>query len=47
MMGDYYNRTNAGHISLGFQPANPVTFNIKNDVLSDLKNNSFNGKLIR
>ncbi|MCI45031.1 hypothetical protein A2U01_0066270, partial [Trifolium medium] len=29
-MGDYCRRTDAGQISMGFQPANPVTFDIKN-----------------
>ncbi|MCI44256.1 hypothetical protein A2U01_0065495, partial [Trifolium medium] len=32
-MGDYCRRTDAEQISMGFQPANPVTFDIKNMVL--------------
>jgi hypothetical protein len=36
-MEDYCHRTDAGHISMGFQPVNPVTFDIKNTVLSGLK----------
>lgn len=39
-------RTDAGHISLGFQSANPITFNIKNFVLSSLRDNLFDGQAI-
>lgn len=46
-MGDYCRRTNGGHISLGFQLANPITNDIKNFVLSGLKDNSFNGQAIK
>ncbi|WJX68618.1 hypothetical protein P8452_52969 [Trifolium repens] len=45
-MGDYCRRTDAGQISMGFQPANPVTFNIKNTVLSGLRENQFDGSAI-
>ena len=31
-------------VSLGFQPANPVVFDIKNNVLMNLKSNQFSGK---
>lgn len=44
---DYNTRTDAGHISLGFQPANPVTFDIKNYVLPSLRVNPFGGQAIR
>lgn len=47
MMGDYCRRTGVGHISLGFQPANLVTFDVKNYVLSDLRDNSFDIQAIR
>lgn len=39
-------RSNVGHISLGFQPTIPVTFDIKKFVLSGLKEKSFNEKEI-
>ncbi|KAK2454451.1 hypothetical protein QL285_002009 [Trifolium repens] len=45
-MGDYCRRTDAGQISMGFQPANPVTFDIKNTVLSGLRENQFDGSAI-
>ena len=41
-MGDYCKRTYAGHISRGFQPANPVIFYIKNYVFPGLRDNQFN-----
>lgn len=36
-------KTDAGLISLGFQHANPVTFDINNFVLSGLRDNPFEG----
>lgn len=45
-LGDYCKRTNSRHISLGFLPVNPETFDIKNYVLSSLKNNPFDKKAI-
>lgn len=36
-MGDYYRRTDVGHISLRFQPVNLSSFDIKNNVLVGLK----------
>lgn len=36
-MGDYYRSTGTGHIALGFQPANPITFDINFFVLSGLR----------
>ncbi|MCI04368.1 hypothetical protein A2U01_0025415 [Trifolium medium] len=39
IMGDYCRRTNAGQISMGFQSANHVAFDIKNTVLSSLREN--------
>lgn len=46
-MGDYCRRTDVGQISLGFQPPNLVTFNIKNYVLSGLRENIFDGQAVR
>lgn len=46
-MGDYCRKTGVGQISLGFQLANPVNFDINNYVLSGLKDNSSDGKAIR
>lgn len=46
-MEDYCKRTDTGRISLGFQLANPVTFNIKNVVLVGLRDNQFDGSVIR
>ncbi|GAU41120.1 hypothetical protein TSUD_288100 [Trifolium subterraneum] len=46
-MGDYCRRTDTGQISMGFQPANPVTFDIKNTVLTGLRDNQFDGSAIR
>lgn len=44
---DYCRRTNDIQISLGFQSANPLTFDIKNYVVSGLRENPFDGKAIR
>ncbi|XP_045830999.1 uncharacterized protein LOC123922316 [Trifolium pratense] len=46
-MGDYCRRTDAGQISMGFQPANPVTFDIKNIVLTGLRDKQFDGSATR
>lgn len=46
-MGDYYKRTGVGQISLGFQPANFVMFDIEKSMLSSLRDNLFDGKDIR
>jgi len=41
----YYGRLdNLDEVSLGFQPAKPVVFDIKNNVLMNLKSNQFLGK---
>jgi len=40
-LGDYGRLDNLDEITLGFQPANPVVFDIKNSVLVNLKNNQF------
>jgi hypothetical protein len=42
-LGDYGQRNNAENPNLGFQPANPVSFDIKNTVLNALKENQFTG----
>ncbi|GAU34018.1 hypothetical protein TSUD_393640 [Trifolium subterraneum] len=42
-LGDYGQATNGENANLGFQPANPVTFDIKNTVLNALKENQFSG----
>lgn len=47
ILGDYYRRTESRHICLGFQPANLVTFDIKNFVLTCLKENMFNVQEIK
>lgn len=46
-LGDYCRRTNSGKISLKFQAANPVTFDIKHYVFSGLNKNPFNWQAIR
>lgn len=46
-LGDYCRRTNLRQICLGFQLANSVTFDIKNHVLTNLKEYPFDGKTIR
>jgi len=40
-LGDYRRLDNLDEISLGFQPANLVVFDIKNSVLVNLKSNQF------
>ncbi|GAU46309.1 hypothetical protein TSUD_401860 [Trifolium subterraneum] len=42
-LGDYGQATGGHNPNLGFQPANPVSFDIKNTVLSALKENQFSG----
>jgi hypothetical protein len=42
-LGDYRQRNNAGNANLGFQPINPVSFDIKNTVLNALKENQYTG----
>lgn len=46
-MGDNYRRTEVERISLGFQPVNNVSFNIKNGVLASLRDRQFDGSAIR
>jgi len=43
-LGNYGRLDNLNEVSLGFQPANPVVFDIKNNVLVNLKSNQFLGK---
>jgi len=43
-LGDYGRLDNLDEVSLGFQPANPVVFDIKNSVMMNLKSNPFSGK---
>jgi len=43
-LGDYGRLDNIEEVSLGFQPANPVVFNIKNGFMLYLKSNQFSGK---
>lgn len=47
VLGDYWRRIDVGQISLGFQSANLVTHDIKNSLLSGLKEISFNGQEIK
>ncbi|MCH83187.1 nucleobase-ascorbate transporter 11-like, partial [Trifolium medium] len=42
-LGDYGRRDNGALANQGFQPANPVSFDIKNTVLSALKENLYSG----
>ncbi|GAU38817.1 hypothetical protein TSUD_163920 [Trifolium subterraneum] len=42
-LGDYGQATNGQNANLGFQPANPVSFDIKNTVLNSLKENQYSG----
>ncbi|GAU15422.1 hypothetical protein TSUD_44590 [Trifolium subterraneum] len=42
-LGDYGQATGGHNPNLGFQPVNPVSFDIKNTVLSALKENQFSG----
>ncbi|XP_045831120.1 uncharacterized protein LOC123922450 [Trifolium pratense] len=43
MLGDYGQRNNGELANLGFQPRNHVSFDIKNSVLSALKENQYSG----
>jgi len=43
-LGDYGRLDNLDEISLGFEPANPIVFDIKNNVLVNLKTNQFAGR---
>jgi len=43
-LGDYRRLDNLDEVSLGFQPANPVVFDIKNSVTMNLKSNQFSSK---
>ncbi|MCH89842.1 putative athila retroelement ORF1 protein [Trifolium medium] len=44
-MRDYCRRTDRDQVTLGFQPANPVTIDIKGNVLTGLRENQFDGRL--
>lgn len=46
-MEDYCKRTDAGQISNDFEPTDPTKFDIKNNVLSGLRDNPFDGNAIR
>lgn len=46
-MGGYYKRTNEGQFSRGFVSTDPVNFDIKNYVLSILRENLFDRNAIR
>jgi hypothetical protein len=43
-LGDYERVDNLDEVSLGFQPTNSVVFDIKNNVMINLKSNQFSGK---
>lgn len=45
-ISDYYKRTDNGKISLRFQLANLVSFDIKNIVIACLNDNEFDGNAI-
>jgi hypothetical protein len=42
-MGSYYRKTNKDNVSDGFKHANPSSFGIKQIVLNELRENSFDG----
>jgi hypothetical protein len=42
-LNDYEQRNNGGNANLGFQPINPVSFDIKNTILNVLKENQYSG----
>ncbi|MCI05210.1 hypothetical protein A2U01_0026260 [Trifolium medium] len=44
-MRSYCRRTDGDQVTLGFQPANPVTFDIKGNVLAGLRENQFDGRV--
>lgn len=46
-LGDYYKRTDEGHVSRRFVPADPTNFDINNYVLSSLRDNPFDENTIR
>ncbi|PNX60662.1 hypothetical protein L195_g052045, partial [Trifolium pratense] len=46
-MGDYCKRSDTEQISLGFQPADLVNFDIKGNVLAGLHENQFDGRANR
>ncbi|PNX54981.1 hypothetical protein L195_g048604 [Trifolium pratense] len=46
-MGDYCERSDTEQISLGFQPAEPVNFDIKGNDLAGLRENQFDGRANR
>lgn len=46
MYGDYFRCIDADQISRGFQPVNPVNFDIKNSMLHGLRDNPFDGHAI-
>lgn len=45
-MGDYFKQTDAGRVFRGFVPEDTVNFDIKNYVLSGLRENSFDGNAL-
>lgn len=46
-MGDYCKQTDEGQVSRGFVSTDPTNFDIKNSVLSGLRENSFDENEIR
>ncbi|PNY02730.1 hypothetical protein L195_g026049 [Trifolium pratense] len=46
-MGDYCKRSDLEQISLGFQPADSVNFDIKGNFLAELRDNQFDGRANR
>lgn len=46
-MEDYCKKTDVGQISLGFQPTNPVTFDVKILVLLGLRDKWFDEQAIK
>jgi len=42
-LGDWGRVDNLDEVSLGFHPVNPVVFDLKNNVIINLKSNQFSG----
>ncbi|PNY13506.1 hypothetical protein L195_g010162 [Trifolium pratense] len=43
VMGNYFKKTDTEEVTLGFQPANPTTLEVKTVVMNELRNNQFKG----
>ncbi|MCI37239.1 hypothetical protein A2U01_0058463, partial [Trifolium medium] len=43
VMGNYFKKTDTEEVTLGFQPVNPITLDVKTVVMNELKANQFKG----